>query len=288
MLKIFNNKNLGDYHDLYVQSDTILLADVFENFRNNCIEIYELDAAHFLSALGLAWQACLKKSGVKLEFLTDVDMLLMVKRGIRGGICQAVHRYPKANNKDMKNHDKSEESSYIQYYDGNSLYAWAMSQKLSADGFKLKKNISRFNEEFIKNYDEDEDIGYFLEVDVEYPKNLVDLHGDLPFLSERMKNNKCSKLICNLDDKNKYVAHIRLLKQALDHGLTLKKVHRVIQFNQEAWIEEYISDNNKLRKEAQNDFEKDFFKLMYNSVFGKTMENVRKQREIKLVTYRKE
>ena len=119
----FNNKNLGDYYDLHLQSDALLLADVFENSRNKCIEIYERYPAHFLSAPGLAWQVCLKKPGVKLELLTDVDMLLMVEKGLRGGICQTVHRYAKADNNDVKNHDKSEESSNIQYYDANSLYA---------------------------------------------------------------------------------------------------------------------------------------------------------------------
>ena len=138
MFKNFNNKNLGDYHYSYVQSETLLTADVFENFRDKCIEIYELDPDHFLSAPDLSWQVCLKKSAVKLELITDVDMLLMFERGNRGGVCQAVHRYAQANNNDMKNHDKSEESSYIQYYDENSLYGWAMSQKLPVDGFKLK------------------------------------------------------------------------------------------------------------------------------------------------------
>ena len=124
----------------------------------------------------------------------------------------------------------------------------------------------------LRNYDEDSDKGYILEVDVEYLKNLNDLHSDLPFLPERMKISKCSKLVCNLYDKDNYVVHIRPLKQALDHGLVLKKVHRVIQFNQEAWLKEYIDMNTELRKQAKNDFEKDF-KLMNNSVFGKTMEN---------------
>ena len=139
VFKNFTNKNLGDYHDLYVQSDTLLLADVFENFRNKCIEIYELDPAHFLSAPGLPWQACLKKTEVKLELLTDVDMLLMVEKGIRVGICHAIHRYAKANNKYMKNYDKNKESSYIQYLDANNLYGRVISQKLSVDGFKWKK-----------------------------------------------------------------------------------------------------------------------------------------------------
>ena len=130
------NKNLGDYHDLYVQSDTLLLADVFENFRNMCIKVYELDPAYFLSGPGLAWQACLKKTEVKLELLTDVDMLLMVEKGIRGGICHAIYRYAKANNKYMKNYNKDKEESFLQYLDANNLYGWAMSQKLPVSGFK--------------------------------------------------------------------------------------------------------------------------------------------------------
>ena len=142
----------------------------------------------------------------------------------------------------------------------------------------------KFNEAFIKHYDKDSDKGYIFEVDVEYPKNLHDLHSDLPFLPERMKINKCNKLVCNLYDKNNYVVHVRSLKQALDHGSILKKLHRVVQFNQEAWLKEYIDMNTELRKQAKNDFEKDFFKLMNNSVFGKTMESVRKHRDIKLVT----
>ena len=148
----------------------------------------------------------------------------------------------------------------------------------------MEKIISKFSEDFIKIYDEDSDKGYIFEVHVEYLKNLHDLHSDLPFLHERMKINKCNKLVCNLYDKNKYVVHIRSLKQVLDHGLISKKVHRVIQFNQEAWVKEYIDMNTELRKQAKNGFEKDFFKLMNNSVFGKTMENVRKHRDIKLVT----
>ena len=149
------------------------------------------------------------------------------------------------------------------------------------------KNILKFYEDFIQNYGEDSDKGYILEVDVEYPKNLHDVHSDLPFLPERMKINKCSKLVCNLYDKNNYVVHIRSLKEALNHGLILKKFHEVTQFNQKAWLKEYIGMNTELRKQAKNDFEKGFFKLMGDSVFGKTMENVRKHRDIKLVTKEK-
>ena len=136
VFKIFKLDNLGDYHDLYVQSDTLLLADVFENFRDVCIKVYELDPTHFVSLPGLAWQACLKKSNIKLELLADYEMLLMVEEGIRGGICHSIHRYVKANNEYLKNYNNNEESSYIQYLDANNLYGWAMSKKLPVNGFR--------------------------------------------------------------------------------------------------------------------------------------------------------
>ena len=157
----------------------------------------------------------------------------MVEKGIRGGMCHAIHKYAKANNKYMKNYDEKEESSSIQYLDANNLYGWAMSQRLPVSGFKWKKNKSKFTEEFIKNYDEDSDKGYILDVDVEYPEELNYLHSDLPFLPERMKIDKCKKLVCNLYNKKNYVVHIIALKQALMHGLKLKKVHRVIRFHKE-------------------------------------------------------
>ena len=148
----------------------------------------------------------------------------------------------------------------------------------------MDRRYIKKNEEFIKNYDENNDKGYILEVDVKYPKRLHKLHSDLPFLPKRMKIDKCKKLVCNLLNKKKYVVHINSLKQALNHGLKLKKIHRVIEFNQKAWLKPYIDMNTELRKVADNDFEKDFYKLMNNAVFGETMENIRKHRDIKLVT----
>ena len=167
-----------------------------------------------------------------------------------------------------------------------------MSKKVPVNGFKWIDNNETaepsakhvINEDFIKNYDENNDKGYIFEVDVKYPKKLYELHSDLPFLPERIEINKCKKLVCNLYSKTKYVAYTNTLKQALNHGLKLKKIHRVIEFNQEAWLKPYIDMNTELRKLAKNDFEKDLFKLMNNSVFGKTMENIRKHRDIKLVT----
>ena len=201
------NKTLGEYHNLYVQCDTFLLADVFENFRNKCIEIYKLDPSHFLSAPRLAWQACLKMTKKELELLTDIDMLLMIEKGARGRICQSIHRYSKANNKYMKSYDKDNISSYLMYLDARNLYGWAMSQKLPVN--VENSRLSRFNEIFKKNYDENSDKGYFLEVDINYPKKLFDLHKDLPFFPERKNVNKKEKLICSIEDKEKYVMHIK-------------------------------------------------------------------------------
>ena len=222
MFEEFKLKNLGDYHDLYVQCDTLLLADVFENFRNKCIEIYKLDPAHFSSAPGLAWEACLKRTGVKLELLTDTDMLLMVEKRIRGGMCQAIHSYANANNKYINNYDEDIESSYLMYLDANNLYGWAMSQKLPVNRFKWVKKLLKSTESFIKDCNENSDRGYFLEVDVEYPNKLFNLHKYLPFLPDKMKIEKCNKLACDIQDKENYVVHIRALKQALNQGLIQK------------------------------------------------------------------
>ena len=185
----------------------------------------------------------------------------------------------------MKNYDESKESSYIQHLDANNLYGWAMSQKLPVNNFKWVKDTSKINEEFIKNYNENNKKGYILEVDVKYPEKLHNIHSDLPFLPKRMKIDKCKKLVCNFQNKKKkYVVHIKSLKQVLNHGLKLKKIHRIIEFNQKAWLKPYIDINTELRKLARDYFEKDLFKLMNNAVFGKTMENIRKHRDIKLVT----
>ena len=182
-----------------------MLADVFENFRNMCLEIYELDPAKFLSAPKLAWQEALKKTKVKLNLLIDIGMLLMVEKSIRGGICHSVYRYAKANDKCMKDYDKNKESSYLQYWDVNNLYGWAMSQKLPVNSFEFIEDTSQFNEDFIINYNEEGDKGSFFKVDVQYTEKLYEIHNDLPFLLERMKIENVEKLVANLHYKNECV-----------------------------------------------------------------------------------
>ena len=184
-------------------------------------------------------------------------MLLMVEKGILGGITDAIHRYTKANNKYMKNYYKNKELSYLIYLDANNLYGCAILQKLLVVGFKLKKNILKFNEKFIKNCNEDSYKGYIFEVDVEYPKELFfNKHKDLSFLPEKMKTKLIGpeKRVCNIHNKKNYVVHIRALKQASNYRLMLKKVHNVIEFNQKAWLKPYIEMNTKIRKNAKNDF----------------------------------
>ena len=281
--KEFEIENMGEYHDLYLLTDTILLANVFESFRNVCMENYGLDPGHFYTAPGLAWKACLKNTEIVLELLQDMDMLLMFERGIRGGITQAVHRYASANNPYMEEYDKDKETNYLQYLDANNLYGWAMSQPLPTEEFRWINCDGWDPEKLVNMLSKEKKYGYLLEVDVKYPRELHNLHNDIAFMYDKMNINGVEKLIPNLYDKKKYIIHIRALKQVIDHGLILEKIHRCIRLRQSAWMKEYIDFNTRLRTAAKNDFEKDFYKLMNNLVFGKTMENIRNRRDIKLV-----
>ena len=208
--KVFGMKTLQDYHDLYNVTDVLLLADVFENFRNVCMENYKLDPAHYFTAPGLAWDACLKMTNVELELLTDIDMLLMIEKGIRGGVSMISNRHGKANNKYMgESFIDAMISTYIMYLDANNLYGWAMSKPLPTHGFKWMK---------VDELETWELYPCILEVDLEYPKNLHDLHNDYPLAPEQIMVNKTSKLIPNLGDKKKYVLHYENLKQYLKLG----------------------------------------------------------------------
>ena len=282
--KTWNMKTLKDYLELYNTNDVLLLADVFENFRDICLKNYGLDPVYYYTAPGLAWDAMLKMTGVNLELLSDVDMLLMVEKGIRGGISIISNRYGKANNKYMKDFNHKELSKFLMYLDANNLYGWAMSQKLPTGGFKwlTDKEINNlFKVQVVQFWERTPCI---LEVDLEYPEDLHDLHNDYPLCPERVECDKgVKKLIPNLRNKNNYVVHYKTLMQYLNLGMELKKIHRGIKFIESDFMKSYIDKNTNLRTQAKNNFEKDFFKLMNNSVFGKTMENIRNRVNVKLV-----
>ena len=287
----FKCQTIRDYHDLYLKSDVLLLADVFENFRRTCLKHYKLDPAHYYTSPGLAWDACLKETGQKLELLCDYDMLMMFERGIRGGMTHIAKRYSEANNKYMKNFDPNKPSKYIQYLDANNLYGWAMSQSLPVGGFRWVSNLTKEKvmdilEKTNCSMNDMGKIGYIFEVDLEYPKELWKSHNDYPLAPEKMKVGGVEKLISHFKPHKKYVIHYRNLRQCLELGLKITAVHRGISFNQSSWMEPYIRKNTELRKTAANSFEKDFFKLLNNSVFGKTIENIRKRQNVFLVDNR--
>ena len=301
----FNIQNLGEYHDLYLMTDVYLLTDVFENFRDVCLNYYGLDPASYITLPNFSWNVFLYKTGVRLEHIHIQEMYEMIEKGLRGGMTQCSHKLVEANNKYMKeDYDKSKPSSFISYLDANNLYGLAMCKKLPLNNFKWHYN--KIDEKKIMKYSDDGDVGYILEVDLEYPKELHDLHKDYPLAPEIMTVNenmlssvqkeihkyyydkeasdeKTNKLILNVMDKKKYVLHISALKFYLKHGLKLKKVHRAISFYQSDFLKPFVEFNTEKRKQAKNEFEKDLFKLMNNSVYGKTMENVRNHIDFELV-----
>ncbi|XP_067208470.1 uncharacterized protein, partial [Linepithema humile] len=263
----FSIEDLDQYSDLYLKTDVLLLADIFQNFRNMSIKSYGLDPAHYYTLPGYTWDAMMKYTRVKFELLTDIDMVLFVERGIRGGLSQCSNRYAAANNKYMPSYDPSEPSSYLMYYDVNNLYGWAMCQPLPYAKFRWVDDVENFN---VMSVASDSATGYVLEVDLEYPVNLHDAHSDLPFCPTRDKppGKREIKLLATLCDKQRYVIHYRNLQQCVRHGLRIAKIHRVLQFAQSPWLRGYIELNTQFRTRATNDFEKNLYKLMNNAVFG--------------------
>ncbi len=275
---VFGCKTMRDYHDLYMRTDVLLLSDVMENFRKLCMSNYGLDPLWYYTAPGLAWDAALKISGVVLDLLTNPNMYLMVEKGIRGGVTTITKRHAVANNKYMRAYDPNKESVYIPYLDANNLCRWAMSQPLPTGRFTW------MSEAELTNW---RDIPCILEVDLDYREELHDLHNEYPLAPEKVTVNKVEKLIPNLNNKKNYVLHRRNLELYIRNGLTVTKIHRGMKFEEGPWLAKYIQLNTDLRTKATTEFEKNFFKLMNNAVFGKTMENVRNRVNVKLVTNEK-
>lgn len=274
---------LGHYSDFYVTLDVTLLCDVMEEFRNTCMVAYGLDPLHSYTSPGLAWQAMLKETKCTIDLLTDIDMILMIESGVRGGLTQCVTRYVKANNQHLPNFDESQESVYLGYFDANNLYGWAMSMPLPSGGFEWVDPNSLGD---ILEISKEGEVGYILECDFEYLDSLHEHHYDLPLLAknEVPPNGKHQKLMLTLENKSRYVAHYWVVQQAIQLGLCLTKIHRVIKFSQSCWLKPYIDSNTARRAASTTSFQKDFFKLMNNSIFGKTLENKRKHKNVKLVT----
>uniref|UniRef100_A0A6P7GY74 Uncharacterized protein LOC114344439 n=1 Tax=Diabrotica virgifera virgifera TaxID=50390 RepID=A0A6P7GY74_DIAVI len=281
----FKCKTISDYGLLYLKSDVLLLADIFENFRKVCLKEYKLDPAHYLTAPSLTWDSMLRYTNIELQLLTDIDMVHFFKKAIRGGVATCINRMAHSNNRLLSNFDPQKAETYIMYLDGTNLYGAAMSQPLPWKNFKWlsDQEIEQFN---VFDIDDNGEKGYMLEVDLHYPPNIHEQHNDLPFCPESIipPRGKFKKLIPNLYDKKKYVLHYRNLKQCIQYGLRLEKVHRIIEFSQSLWLKKYIDLNTSLRNNATNAFERDLFKLLVNAVFGKSIEDKSKRHDIRLVS----
>ena len=302
--KEFNIKNIGQYHDFYMNLDTTLLADVFQAFRQKILDVYELDPCHFYSIPGLAWTSALKYTKVELELFTDVDMYQFIELGLRGGMSGVSKRFSKANNPMMPDFDEKKETIYLTYLDCNNLYGFAMDSYLPQKEFKW---LDEKEYDFInwKTVNTETESGYILEIDLHYPQLLHDLHKDLPLAPEKRKvtynelsnyqkhtlellkkygyrRTATEKLMSTLYDKYNYIIHFKNLKLYLKLGLELIKIHKVLGFKQSKFLSPYIKLNTNLRKKAKNDFEKDLYKLMNNSVFGKSIQDQRKHIDVRL------
>ena len=300
----FKCTTLEQYMVKYLESDVLLLVDVFEAFRGMAYQSYNLEATKYLSLPHFGMDAALKMSNIKLELLTSIDMYNFISQGVRGGISSIMHRYAKANNPRLYDYHPNEPESYIMYFDCTNLYGYAMTQYLPFSNFHWlsEKEMSNLK---IKSIPDKGCVGYILEVDLEYPECLHDLHNDYPVAPEKMSippddwspwmtktasnlgipsKKGPEKLILSVRDKHRYILHFRNLKLYLQLGLRLGKIHKVLAFDQKPWMDSFIQFNTEKRKQAKTSFEQDFWKLLCNSAYGKLLEDVRKRVDIRLVT----
>ena len=283
---------MGDYHNHYLKKDVLLSTDVFEKFIATCLKLYWLDPCHYFSSPKLSWDAMLKMTGVKLEKMSAIDKYLFIEKGLTGGIYYIGKRYAKASNKYVNDYDHKKPSAFISYLDINNLYGWALTEYLPYKEFEWLKYVDEFD---VMPISKKSPIGYFLEVDLKYFDELHELHNDYPLAPEKlgvlsdMSSNYCTKiadkyeikvgdikkLIPNLANKTNYVVHYRSLHLYLSLGMKLTKIHRVLEFKQSDWMKKYSDFSTEKRMNTANDFEKDFFELIINSVYRKNNEKFR-------------
>jgi hypothetical protein len=311
-----------DYHKLYLSSDVLLLSDIWRNFKDTCYRIYGLDASYYYTAPGLSFDAMMKHTTeeykkqnkeFQIELITDMDIYLFVENNIRGGLSQISKRYAKANNKLMTNYNETSIDEYILYLDMNNLYGAGMIAYLPVGDFKWSNDewgyeynnelkmqtLNKVGIDKILSLKDDAKKGFLFDVNLHYPKSLHDNHNGYPLAPENKvikkewlnewqqkdyNNTKISKLITSFHDKIEYGVSYRLLKLYIQHGLIITKINRVLEFTQSDFMKSYIMKNTNERANARNEFEKDFYKLMNNSVYGKTMENVRNRINFKFIT----
>jgi hypothetical protein len=306
----FDCHTMLDYHDVYLKTDVLILADIFENHRKMCMNHYGLDPAHYMSAPQLSWDAMLKMTGVELELTHDPEQFRMIDNGIRGGVCMISKRFARANNPMLgpKYYDPSKPTTYIIYWDANNLYGWSMSQMLPTGGFEWVPEAV-FSQIDWKAQTKTQPIGYNILCDINMPPHLHDRWNDYPLAPDRVHINatmlsekqmdvrqnynlprsaEATKLIPSLLPRRNYLCDYRNLKFYLEEGAELIKIHKVLKFNQAPWLKQYIDKNSELRKQAKNEAEKNLFKLKNNSVYGKTVENLKKRSDVRFVTNMKD
>lgn len=291
--RVFELTTLGQYSDIYLKLDVLLLVDVFENFRSECMLAYEIDPIHFYSLPGFSFDAMLKYTRIQLPQISNIDVYLFLEKGMRGGLVNVITKKAEFNNKYLSSFDEARPVSYGLYIDANNLYGGSLSSYLchSEPIFLEDTNLDNFKTTFstekILELSDTADVGYFFEVDLTYDDNsLHDLHRDMPFAALKAvpPGSKHEKLMCTLLNKESYVIHYRNLRQCLENGLKLMKIHKVLEFRQSNWLKPYIDLNTMLRTNATNDFHKNLFKLMTNSIFGRMLMNTRKYMNVKLTT----
>lgn len=300
----FKCKTLGDYSDLYMKVDCLLLSDVMVNFRQYTYKKYRLDPLHFVSLPSLGWACALKESGISLELLSDPNHYLFFEKGLRGGVCQASARHVETNDPESSNFDPEQEISRILSFDANGLYAFCMQKPLPCANFRFlsEKEVSSFDLDLAV---QDTQQGFVLEVDLEYPPELHPSHSSFPLAPEKRvvsyellspyqkqlvelfglpRDASETKLLLTLLDKEKYICYHENLKLYVDLGMKVKKIHQIMAFSQKPFLRGFIEQNHTIRQQATNAFQKNLSKFFMNSVYGKTLQNPRHFTELRLCT----